>query len=276
MDVPRASTALSRIWIIGPGFLGSALAQSCRADGMDVLTIGPEQADVPGDASDPAVLKRARAQLEPELVCCCAATHGGSVEEYRHCYPGIVRSVCAAVRTRVVFCSSSSVYGGTDGSVADESSPCLASGARARVLREAEVLVLEAGGSVARLVPLYAEGRFELLRRHVAGEPRLAGGDERLLNYVHREDAVAALRLMTLLPGGTYNVSTDCFPLGEAYAMLESLTGIPRSAEQSAASCRGQSSRRFVADKLLANGWRPRWSVREFVASQLGRLDQWR
>lgn len=276
MDLPRASTALSRIWIIGPGFLGSALAQSCRADGMDVLTIGPEQADVTGDASEPAVLKQALAQLEPELVYCCAATHGGGVEAYRRCYPELVRSVCAVVRARLVFCSSSSVYGGTDGSAADESSPCLASGERARVLLEAESLVQEAGGIVARLVPLYAEGRFELLRRHVAGEPRLAGGEERLLNYVHRDDAVAALRLMASLPGGTYNVSGDCFTLGEAYAMLESLTGIPRRAAQSAASCRGQSSRRVVADKLCANGWHPHGTVRDFVASQLGRLEQWR
>lgn len=271
------SSAPRGTWVIGAGFLGSALAERCRAEGLPVLTIGLEREDVRGDASDPAVLRVALNSMKPRLVYCCAATHGGSIGDYRRCYPELVRQVTRVVResapdhsVRVVFSSSTSVYGGEDGSAADEMSPCLTAGERAVLLREAETLALEAGGSVARLVPMYAAGRFELLRRHLSREPRLAGTGGRLLNYVHRDDAVSALRLIADAPARIYNVSTECFSLDEAYAMLEALTGLPRCSSQSGASCRGRSSRRVVAEKLARLGWKPRWRVREFVAAQIG------
>lgn len=271
MSCPADSAAARRSWVIGPGFLGAALAGGCRAAGDAVLTLGPQGADVPGDASQPGVLREALGRMVPDVVFCCAATHGGSVGDYRRCYPELVRAVCAVTRARVVFCSSSSVYGGVDGSVADEGAACLATGQRALLLLEAERLVLEAGGSVARLVPMYGPGRFELLRRHLAGEPRLPGDDGRLLNYVHRDDAVRALRLMAAAASGVYNVSHDCLTLGEAYAMLEELTGVPRSALSSPVSCRGRSSRRVVAGRLAALGWYPRWCVRDFVCEAMSR-----
>ena len=60
-------------------------------------------------------------------------------------------------------------------------------------MEECERRILSFGGCVARLVPLYGPGRCELLRRHIAREPKLAGPPERVLNYVHVEDAADAI-----------------------------------------------------------------------------------
>lgn len=265
-----AASVASRVWVIGPGFLGAALAQVCRDAGAEVLTLGLTGADVLGDACEAAVLDGALGLLEPELVFCCAATHGGTVADYRHCYPELVRAVLAATHAtcaKLVFCSSISVYGAAaPGVELGEDSACLAAGGRVAQLLEAEKLVLAAGGSVARLAALYATGRCELLRRHLAGEPRLAGDAGRVLHYVHRDDAVSALRVIACAPPGIYNVVADALTLEEAYGLLESLTGVPRSAQQAAPSCRAQGCRRVSAERLCRLGWKPRWSLSRWIA----------
>ena len=63
---------------------------------------------------------------------------------------------------------------------------------------EAEQAVLEQGGVVARLVPLYGPGRCELLRRYREGLPCLPGAPGRFMNYLHRDDAVSALLLLAV------------------------------------------------------------------------------
>ena len=89
----------------------------------------------------------------------------------------------------------------------------------------AESAVLGQGGVVARLVPLYGPGRCELVRRYLAGEPCLPGGAGRCMNYVHRDDAVAALRLLAADGEGVYNLCGESFTKGEMYARLHAAYG---------------------------------------------------
>lgn len=280
-------------WVVGgAGFLGSRLAALCREAGERTLVIDTKcVGDVPapaghgccaaaeeprgidggaehlcGDAACPELLQSA---LEltgpPRFVYVCTATHGAGPELYARAYAGVLRALAERVSgtgARLLFCSSVSVYAEAGGGAVDESSPRSSAPGRVAALCEAEDLALTSGGSVARLVPLYDEGRCELLRRHLSGEARLPGGEERWLNYVHREDAAAALRLMATRPPAVFNVCSESLRLGEAYAMLEAVTGLPRSSRSAGASCRGLSNRRVLSERLRAAGWLPRFSLR--------------
>ena len=194
METQGVERPWSKCWVVGHGFLGAALAASLRRAGADVLTLDAvAPADVVGDAADETVLQRALQLLVPQVVFCCQATGGGSPADYRHTYGDVVRQLLSA-HLRVVFCSSISVYGAASGAVNEETYP-IAPSERAQVLLEAEAAVRKCGGIVLRMAALYGVGRCEVLRRHLAGEARLPGPAERLLSYVHVDDAVEALIL---------------------------------------------------------------------------------
>ncbi len=250
--------AAARVWVVGHGFLGRELAAACRAQGAAVLTLDPAApADVCGAAADAATL--ARELLEPTLIFCCMATHGGTAEQYRACYLDTVQTLkqqCPAAE--IIFCSSISVYGDCGGEEVTEQTPPRATGERAAVLLAAEQCVLAHGGTVARLAALYGEQRCELRRRHAAGEPQLPGPPERMLHYVHVQDAAAALLLVACLPAGIYNVCGACFTKAQAYAALVQETGISATAQVAPASRRGGVNACVSADKLLSLGWAPR------------------
>ncbi len=266
-------------WVVGCGFLGSCLAAACREAGMPVLSIDCEHpADVQGDAREHSLLAAAKERLLPETIFCCAATHGGDDKAYRSTYidlPRALREACP--QARMIFCSSSSVYARQDGGLVTEGSPTPASSPRLRLLHEAEAAVLEHGGKVARLVPLYGEGRCELLRRFVCGEPELPGGDNRWLNYVHREDAAQALLLIAARTDAPHivNVCGDIMVKGEVYAALARLTGLKRRAAASVAGRRGSADQRVSAERLRALGWQPKhmfldWAARHWLEMKGG------
>lgn len=239
-----------RVWIAGYGFLGHVLAQKCRAAGAHVLSIDSNAAvgaDLCADAAEPATIAQA---IEwgvgrPSVIFCCLSTRGGTVQDYRHCYLQTVRNLEAAhLLENCIFCSSSSVYGAaTD---------------RTAVLTECEQLILSRGGCVARLVPLYGPGRCELLRRYLAGEPCLPGAPERVLNYVHVEDAAEALILLAEREVSGYcDVCGESFTKSQIYAELERVTGIAAAQAEGVPGRRGCSSVAVSADTLRALGWEP-------------------
>ena len=164
----------------------------------------------------------------------------------------------ACPSARLLFCSSSSVYGGQGGEAVTEASPCLAVAPGARLLQEGERFVLSQGGTVARLVPLYGGGRCELLRRFVQREPALAGHAERILDYVHVADAASAL--MCLASTGVaevVNVCGESFSKAEVYGALSALTGLPAPEEAAEQGRRGLSDQRVSAARLRSLGWQP-------------------
>lgn len=246
-----------RVWVLGAGYLGRILAERCREVGAQVLTIDSSPAvaaDICADAADAEVLARVLKQEgEPDYVFSCLATRGGSVEDYRRCYLGAVRALgTIGMAGRCVFCSSTSLYAGAT--------------ERNAVLQEAEQEILSAGGIVARLAPIYGPGRCELLRRHLAREPRLAGPPDRVMNYLHVQDAAEALLVLVVRGGkGLFPVSGESFTKDEAYAMMERLSGIPSAAEDSPASKRGGTSAIIDSVQLRALGWEPSWRFIDFV-----------
>ncbi len=260
------------VWILGAGFLGSALAAACRSAGAAVLTIDSHvPADLVADATVAKELANAPGRVVPKYAFCCLSTRGGSVEEYRRTYVGALQALLSvAPAVRPVFCSSVSLYPDTGGEIVDETCAVCAKDERQELLLCAECLALLAGGAVARLAPLYGPGRCELLRRHVAGEPRLPGSPDRWLNYLHVDDAVSALLAMACKRfSGVVNLSSESFSVREVYEYMQKCTGVRVADECSAASLRGCANRRVRSIYSFVES--PRL-FRDFVGAQWVRV----
>jgi nucleoside-diphosphate-sugar epimerase len=179
---------------------------------------------------------------------------------------------------RVIFVSSTSVYGQEDGSWVTEESKAVPDRETGRILREAEEIALAAGGTVARLSGIYGPGRSILLKRFLAGEAVLEDGGYRWINQIHRDDAAAALVRLSdpSLPAGIYNVSDDTpTTQREVYGWMGELLHPPLPPEGPADldRKRGWTSKRINNGKLRSVGWRPAFpSYRDALPQLMGVL----
>lgn len=261
-------------WVLGSGFLGTELARQARAAGMRLITVDSRAAaDIQGDAADPATLRCAQSLLQPTVIYCCMATHGGTAADYARTYLDPIRQLVRKVpQARLIFCSSTSLYGDSGGKKLTETAPLAITTGRQEILLQAEHAVLRTGGVVARLTALYGPGRCELLRRHLAGEPRLPGKEGRHLNYLHVEDAARALLTLAGQPEKTFrlfHVCSENLVKGDVYRMLEELTGIAASTEDAPPATRGCTDKQIDCSRLRALGWSPHWQFRDFVRARI-------
>lgn len=141
-------------------------------------------------------------------------------------------AAAAPGRTRVVFSSSTGVWGGTDGGLVDETTPPAPVREAGRTLVEAEEMLRAhpAGPGVAlRFAGLYGPGRLPRLDDLLAGRP-LAADPDSWLNLVHLDDAarVVCAVAAAAAPGPLYVVS-DGRPVRrrEWYGRLAALVGAP-------------------------------------------------
>jgi nucleoside-diphosphate-sugar epimerase len=115
----------------------------------------------------------------------------------------------------VVFASSTSVYGQTNGRWVDEDSPTEPADESGRVALEAErtARALDPGVTIVRYAGLYGPGRIIGRTGLERGEP-IPGDPERYLNLIHVEDA-AALAVAALDRGraGRVYCASDDRPL---------------------------------------------------------------
>jgi len=117
---------------------------------------------------------------------------------------------------RVVYVSTTGVYGDRGGALTDESAPRRPRNARARRRVDAEQVLrawaLAARGKVAilRAPGIYAQDRLPLERLRQA-TPALLPEDDVYTNHIHADDLaqLACLALFRALPGRAYNASDD-------------------------------------------------------------------
>lgn len=136
---------------------------------------------------------------------------------------------------RIVFTSSTGVYGQTDGSWVDEESPAIPSQASGEACLEAENELRKRSARngwssiVVRLAGLYGPGRLTQKTAIVHGDP-IVGDAHRWLNMIHIDDAArCVLGLSKLADAADLYLAADDCPVerGEYYATLARHLGAP-------------------------------------------------
>lgn len=161
---------------------------------------------------------------------------------------------------RLLFVSSTAVYGQDAGEWVDEASPTEPQGFNGRILLEAEALArARAPSSALRLSGIYGPDRLWLLRRVRAGEPIGAGCH--WTNRIHLDDAAAlAVTVLGQAAPPPAVIGVDDEPTCEG-AVLDGLAErmglpqLPRHGDPTAVS--GKRLRNDLAQTL---GWRPRYA----------------
>lgn len=277
-----------RLLIAGCGDVGSRLALRMFAEGWRVHGLRRNVSALPAGVLPIAGdLERAERPVDwptdaLDAVVFCVAASRHDEEGYRAAYVEGLRHVLAWLREsgqqprRLLFVSSSGVYGQRDGEWIDEDAPAEADGYSGRVMREAEQLALDSGlpATLVRLTGLYGPGREWLLNQvrmgyRVASEPPLYG------NRIHVDDAAGLLaHLLRAEQAGTplapcyLGVDDAPAPLHEVVAWLRERLGVTHWSESS--TVRRAGSKRCSNARARALGWEPQYpSFREGYAAIL-------
>ena len=198
--------------VVGCGYIGCALAGQLAEAGHEVTGVrrSPDGLERVAAIDDSVEAIRADATLpatldslpDADAVVFAASAGGRGADVAREVYVEGLRNVLEEYGTRatppdrLVYTSSTGVYGDHDGGWVDETTPIEPTTAKTRVLATAETVALtetEAygiDGTVARFAGLYGPDRYRL-GRYLDG-PVTAG----YLNMVHRDDAAGAVRYL--------------------------------------------------------------------------------
>jgi nucleoside-diphosphate-sugar epimerase len=281
-------SACNSLLIAGCGDVGTRLGLRLAAAGWRVHGLRRTVAQLPAAIAPVAGDLHAGAcpaawpQGELDYLVYCAAASQHDEAGYRAAYVDGLRHVLAWLAQhgqrprRILFASSSGVYGQQEGEWIDEDSPAEAQGYSARIMREAEQLALGSGlpASVVRLTGLYGPGREWLLSQvrggyRVSEEPPLYG------NRIHVEDAAGLLAAL-LQADARGEVLADCYlgvddepaPLHEVVAWLREQLGVSHWSDEQCV--RRAGSKRCSNARARALGWAPQYpSYREGYAAIL-------
>lgn len=276
------------VLIAGCGDVGSRLASQLLVHDWTVYGLRRSVARLPagvmgvaGDLFDASCPSAWPTSPIDYLVYSAAATDHDEAG-YRAAYVDGLRNVLSWLEQhgqtpkRLLFVSSSSVYGQQGGEWVDESSPTQAASYSGRLMLEAEQLALHSGipASVVRLTGIYGPGREWLLTQvrqgyRVVSEPPLYG------NRIHVDDAAGLLAYL-LQADARGAVLDDCYigvddapaPLAEVVGWLREYLGVTEWSEE--ASVRRTGSKQCSNARARALGWVPRYaSYREGYAAIL-------
>lgn len=271
----------------GLGDVGGRTAARLAQQGHDVVgvrrsaTAGPDDVVmVRGDLTDDRLVDQLpRAPFDRVLITVSA--DGRDPDLYRSAYlDGPVTLLAGLARRgdpveRVVFTSSSAVYGQRDGEWVDETSPTEPSSATGAVLVEAERAIVRSAlpATALRLTGIYGPGRTRLVERVRRGEA-VVGSTPSWTNRIHAADAAAACAVLLGLGADAPDVvvGTDDEPATRAtvYGWLAERLGVPGPVVDDERAPR-RGSKRCRNDLLRSLGWEPRYpTFREGYAELLG------
>jgi nucleoside-diphosphate-sugar epimerase len=229
--------------IIGCGYLGRRVARQWTVQGDTVfaLTRTPAHAEelrqcglapIVGDVTDVASLA---GLPEVDTILFAVGLDRRSEHSQRDVYVGGLENVLQQIQgdmPRVVYISSTSVYGQSQGEWVDESSACQPDSPNGQVCLDAERLLQQKvpQANILRLAGIYGPGRVvgraEALRAGQIPE----GNPDAWLNLIHIDDAVAAVLACERqgTPGATCLVC-DGHPCRrrDYYSLLAALIGAP-------------------------------------------------
>ncbi|KNC19716.1 epimerase [Arthrobacter sp. RIT-PI-e] len=255
------------VLIAGCGDLGTEVGLRLAARGERVVgrrrPAGASRQGSGGRAPPPAPPPPIPA--DTDVVVLAAAAGGRSEAAYRSAYVDATANVLGALERdgvhprRILFVSSTAVYGDFDGGWVTEESPAESTTPTARLVREAEELLLgrSGHGTVLRLSGIYGPGRTRLIDSVRDGSAVLPA-EPQWTNRIHRDDAAAAIVHLTMdvaEPAPVY-LGSDELPvdLGEVLRFLAAELGLPGPASGEASSSRA-GARRCDSALLRASGF---------------------
>jgi len=266
-----------RVAVVGCGYVGLELGRQLRERGHDVVGMRRSDAGieavrdagldaVQGDLADPEDLAALPAV---DAVVFAASSGGRGAEAARALYVEGLQTVIETLGARadppdrLVYTSSTGVYGDHGGDWVDETTPVEPTTGKTRALVDAERVAREVAaehgiaGTVVRFAGLYGPGRYRL-ERYLDG-PVTAG----YLNMIHRDDAAGAVRFcLETAPDVDVLVAVDDEPADKwAFAdWLADECGVERpdkrtKAERLAAGdLSDAAARRIETSKRCSNG----------------------
>jgi nucleoside-diphosphate-sugar epimerase len=261
---------MTRTLIVGCGYVGEALASRLVGQGHEVFGLRRTAADLPagvvglkGDVSVSGGLGALPTGLDSVVYCVGAKKRDEGA--YRAAYlDGLGQVIQALVDegqspSRILFTSSTSVYGQMRGEWVDESSPTHPRSFAGEIMLSAERLLQGSRfpSTVLRLGGIYGPGRTRLIDRVRRGEPLARSAEPAYTNRIHRDDAAAALAHLLALPepDATYvGVDEDPADLGEVMRWIAERQGVAL-VEAEASQALAAGSRRCRNAALLASGF---------------------
>lgn len=270
--------AMPSVLIAGCGDIGGRLASQLLPLAWPVYGLRRDIAKLPlgvqgvsADLFDPRLPAQWPEGRIDYLVYCVTPTtrdeagyHAAYVQGLEHVLGWVERS--GQHPRRLVFVSSSSVYGQQQGEWVDETSPVEPDGFSGRIMREAEQVALSGAipASVVRLTGIYGPGRSDLMNRvrqgySVAVEPPLYG------NRIHADDAAGLLAFLlqadaegAALDDCYLGVDDDPAPLAEVVDWMRQRLSVTQWSSEN--SVRRAGSKRCSNARARALGWAPRYS----------------
>lgn len=218
------------------------------------------------DLSDPQTLRHLPAGITRAVYC--AAPDERDEAHYRATYLVGLQHLVQALKdtgntdARLLFVSSTAVYGADQAGDLDENSPTEPSRFNGRVLLEAERWLLEnwPQARVLRLSGIYGPERRYLLRQLQSGAVTVPSSDDYWANRIHVHDAARAV--IHLLEERTCHgvfIGTDNtpVPLKTLYRELAHALGVAEPAVGPPSPMMGR--KRLSNHKLLSTGFELRW-----------------
>jgi nucleoside-diphosphate-sugar epimerase len=219
-----------RVLIVGCGYIGLPLAGELARAGHEVFGVNRtleksaalRQSGVEPLAAD--ISRRADLDALPgafDWIVNAVSSSKGGLEEYQRNYldgtHNLVDWLAGSPPQKYIHVGSTSVYSQTDGSLVKETSPAQPTTETGLVLAETEQSLLRAfkdkkfPAVLLRLAGIYGPGRGHLFLQYLKDEARIRGTGLRLINMIHRDDAIAAIisTLKSGRPGEIYNVVDD-------------------------------------------------------------------
>lgn len=262
------------ILFAGCGDLGTEAGLRFAEQGQRVVGWRRSPAKLPaaieGVAADLSAPGLPRVPADTSAVVIAVAADSPTEDTYRAAYLGGVANVLDALERdgvlpqRVLFVSSTAVYGDADGASVDERTVPAPGGFSGRILVEAEELlqVRLAGTGISavslRLGGIYGPGRTRLIDQ-VRGGSAVVPADVRYTNRIHRDDAAAAIvHLVSRAanPATVYvGVDDDPADLGSVLRFLAAEMGLPEPRVGDAGPARG-GNKRCRNDLLRGTGFR--------------------
>jgi nucleoside-diphosphate-sugar epimerase len=241
------------VLLAGCGDLGTEAGLRFAAAGHRVVgwRRSPEKlpAAIEGVAADLGSVELPPIPADSTAVVVAIAADSPTEEAYRTAYVEGLSNVLDAILAsgtsvrRVLFVSSTAVYGDAGGGWIDERTTPEPGGFSGRIIREAEELLgsrLRGTGItpvVLRLGGIYGPGRTRLIDQ-VRGGTAVIPASSRFTNRIHRDDAAAAivhLCTMDTVPAAVYlGVDNEPAELGDVLEFLAAELGLPRPTAESA------------------------------------------